>query len=586
MFIRKRFIFIALLCFITISLSAQVSVDPCDEFYVLAEKWYTQHYVDKLPQLRPYPLKEIKRILNQVIDKGDKKEAGIALQYLSKIDDKVHVSADGGVILKDEVIDTSGDLTHQETGEISVSGDKALSSTGIGLGFDLGMLADTTDNLGADFLPKYTNSSYDTIDDPTTVGPINLNIDMNSNVSYANDNFLITAGLNRVGFGPFLNEGVVLNDSALHMANIAFEYHKDNWSYSQMMAALGTSLNNGTSSGQEDYTGNKFFSFHSLKFAVTNNFNVGYYETSIFGEKFDTSYLVPAPYMALQGLNGASDNIQMGLLFEYNFLPCISWNTNLMIDDLDANKLVKLNWNGKNRIAAQTGLSYAPKDSLWNMFTFDYTIVTPYTYSHWADGDYSSSTYNYSNYTNHGICMGSSLDPNSDKISFTADFNPVSSIHIKIFSNFIRHANEYESLTDEEKAYIWKANNEAGGDDSVYSTDGSVNTQQMQSDGSTHIATAWDYLNFLTQQHIMYTYQMGINSEIELPPIKIFSLYFGSVSLKAGYEFEYIHNKGVDESMLSGNSEYDTWEDEYNDWVSNLYDEFNSYITLGLKITY
>ena len=597
-FVRYVSIFtIFILCIACLPLAAQISVDPSDEFYTYAKKWEIEGYVDHLPMLRPYPVAVIKDILQQVMQKGDRQEVAVASDYYTKfMSGKLHVSAEGGGAVKLSGTTDSMSTDKQVNGELAVSGDTQFLPL-VSLGYDLGIYGNNTSTSNSDVIPEYTNDSHDIVDDPSTVGPFSLNIDMNSIVAVGTKDIYATAGLNRTGYGPFLGQGVAINDTSFHSANMVFAYQGKKWAYTQMIASIGAAKNNGTSFG-DNYKGEKYLVFHAIRLNLLPKLDFTYYESCVYGRKFDSAYFVPAPYMAIQGINGASDNVQMGVTLEYQLARSLKWATDIMIDDLGLNQLLKLNINSKNRVAAQTGLIFAPQETAWNLLTMNYTIVTPYTYAHWDYDDntdtFTSDTYNYQNYTNHGVCIGSSLDPDSDAISFTAKFKPTKMVDLTLLSTFVRHGNIYESLSSSERNAIWKQNYENG---TVYSTDGSVNTQQMllgNDSSASYMDTAWNYLNFLTQEHIMYTCQMGAKAELQLPPMK-----YCTVTLKAGYIFEYIHNKGVDNSLYTGSSKYRVYESggvtvdpeasaekEYEAWVANLHDDFNQYITASVKISF
>ena len=158
---------------------------------------------------------------------------------------------------------------------------------------------------------------------------------------------------------------------------------------------------------------------------------------------------------------------------------------------------------------------------------------------------------------------------------------PVKGLKLTTETSLTRHANEYESLTDDEKKVINDANyySRTHNEGVIYSTDGSISTQQMYDSDGKHIETAWEHLNFLTQEHVMYVVQAGITAEYTFPRCKI-----GTFSATAGYTFEYIRNVGVDQPMLDGTyADYDT---AYDNWVANLHDVYNNYLKFGVKYSY
>ena len=78
----KKIVSAVLLMLCACLLFAQVSVDPNDEFYSLAQNWQIRNLVDSVPPLRPYPLGNIRQILETVIENGNEKDKEEAqLQY-------------------------------------------------------------------------------------------------------------------------------------------------------------------------------------------------------------------------------------------------------------------------------------------------------------------------------------------------------------------------------------------------------------------------------------------------------------------------------------------------------------------------
>ena len=69
----KKFLNVVLLftAIHTMSLFAQAPVDLFDPFYEDLSIWEGAGLINDAPSIRPYPLQEIKRLLQIVIEKGD-----------------------------------------------------------------------------------------------------------------------------------------------------------------------------------------------------------------------------------------------------------------------------------------------------------------------------------------------------------------------------------------------------------------------------------------------------------------------------------------------------------------------------------
>ncbi len=596
--------------------SAQVSVDPTDRFYSEAASWEIKGLIPRLPQIRPYPVNVIKTILATVVQSSSKRDADLAADEYQRIFNKPwNVEIDGTIAYKQSKNLTTEETsrTRQLAGEPSVGGDIQFHPLA-SFGYKLGIYGTNVDE--SEMLSSYVNSTHDAIQDAATVGPFSAYIDMNTVVAVGTDHLYATAGVSRVGFGPFLNEGLALNDTAYHAANFTFNYNHGRFDYCQLYESIGATDNYGDD--VSDYlASNKFLALHQLGFQLTKKIHVAYYETIVFGRRAEPSYLFPAPYMVTQGLNGCNDNLQMGLLLEVKPINTLKWATDFFVDDVEFNDLVKLHLDTKIRVAAQTGLEYAPNDSPCTLMSASYMIITPYTYSHWEYDDENSNqisgtSYNYQNYTNNGICIGASLPPDSDRILFTAKFRPQKSFGITVNTSFARHQNVCEALSDED-AFVYLASAKG-----QYNTSGGLYTQPMFSGdtGSTtgnQVDSGWDHMLFMKGDHTEYICSLGFSVDCLFPRIRI-----GQLSLNAGWTLEYIHNAGVDNEIYKGGTitTYTKGTDSNGDatytyngvtysslsdaadaaqsvideakqnWVNNLYDQANNYFTVSVKLTY
>lgn len=615
---------------------AQISVDPQDDFYMYAEGWELKGYVSKLPQLRPYPLNVIKSILSSVIEKGKGRDVDLAQEYYEKVTGKpYHIVLEGGVreeLTYDNYDDAEDEksTTRQYNGGPHIAGDIAINPLA-SFGYNFGIYAVNEDD--TDVMPLFSRSEHDTVSDSTEVGPFRLNIDMNSTLSVGKENVYMQAGINRSGFGPFLQDDLALSDNAFHAPSLSFTYDGGNWSYTQIMQSIGASLNNGEDLDSDSQVG-KYLSLHSVRFAPSERIALSYYESTIFGNRFELAYLLPAPFMAIQGIGDSTDNSQMGLLVEFSPVRGLKWSSNFFADDIPLNDIMKFNLDTKIRVGIETGVQYSPAGSSLDLMTMNYTIVTPYTYAHWSYEDdgktFTDTSYNYFNYMNRGIAIGASIPPNSDRIGFSARFTPIKKLNVTIRSSFMRHANAYESLDDEEAEKIYKTNylsrqngyvwiktsdgtpytdvaigtphydvatdkltvsessysdyiliNTDKGD--IYCTNSSCFSQQKLLGDDNHVDTAWDYLSLLNQEHAMTVIQAGLDLAYELPRMKV-----GTFTLKFGWTWEYITNNGVQNSIYSasGRSSSDTYEDAYDDWVDQLHDSINNYLSFSVKLVY
>ncbi|MDE5613900.1 MAG: hypothetical protein K2I74_04525 [Treponemataceae bacterium] len=304
--------------------------------------------------------------------------------------------------------------------------------------------------------------------------------------------------------------------------------------------------------------------------------------------------------MAIQNLGGAGANLQMGLLFEYKPVRTLKLAADIFVDDIDIQEVAKLNFDSRIRLAGQVGATYTPLNSPLTLMSFSYQIVLPYVYAHWeydseSSGYVSGMSWNYQNYTNNGICMGASIPPDSDKVSFFARFNPISRLQLDVNANFIRHQNVAESFSDNDKVHYMLAEAEQ------YRTDGSVFTHQQFAQGE-DVDAAWYHLSFMSGAHSMLVCQFAVAGQYTFPRV-----LKGRLSVKLGYALEYIHNDGVQNDIYPGKkADYADYFDgdgklrddfdrdkvlqdanvAYEKWVKQLTDKVNHFVTLSVKYTY
>lgn len=592
----------------------QVSVEINDSFYKQAQIWELRGLTDTLPQLRPYPVNVIKRILGQVIERGSEKDSELAKSEYERIFEKQwspYYKATGGAKFCGDKYDSESENSiHKDFHtEIGIGGDVVLHDM-VSVGYKFGIYAQKNDF--SQHSPLYTIMEEDSIFDPVDAGPLTAYLNWNMSLAVGTESVYGTGGMNRLGFGVFHGDGLALSDAGYHCANLTFNATSEKWSYASAYETIGATRNMGKEADSTWLESGKYLAFHAIKWHAFEKFNLTYYENIIFGPYNNLSYITPAPYYAVQNIGGANDNLQMGLLFEIKPVKGLDWATDFFADDIELNEVLKFNFDTKLRFGFQTGLIYAPEDSLCNRLSFNYTAVMPYVYAHWQydndrSGSFDGKTWNRQNYTNGGINIGSSLDPNSDKISFTATLRPSKNLSLNLFGNFIRHANGAEDFSDDEAAEYMLAKS------GTYATNGTLYMSQMFADPDSthgrHVDSAWEKLGFMTSDHKMYVAQLGASAEYTFARTK-----YGRFSLCAGYTFEYIKNNGVNNHIYRGGLEYDKnadgtytaggntytdWEElkkssyvqnavkeARENWAKQLYDSVNNYISVSMKYSY
>ena len=597
---KKNFCIIFLILFSVNHIFSQITLNPEHSFYSSVQSWQNRGIINSVPSIRPYPVSSIKEILHTVIENGSNADKEIAQEYLNEVNEKPWLlSLNTSLNLKNE----NSDNKFLYNISPAVKGNVNLLEDSFNIAYKLG-LSLRNDYYIEHFLPSYSNYQSDARFDPAKIKSIQMFLESNDIFSYRNKGLILQGGIFRSGYGDFLNEGLALNDTAFHRPTLQFSYSNKLFAYNQSFSMLGATINNPQSSRSKN---TKYLAFHSIELSPFSWLSGAFYETSVFGKRFDFSYLLPTPFMIAQSFSGYADSLMMGARLKITPFSAFSIKTDLLVDDLDVNRLLKFNFNSKNRVAWNTGFEFTPEPKLINKIALNFLIVTPYTYTHWdvnneVTEEITLDTINYQNYTNCGYTIGSTLPPNSSQIKLDFDFTPLRNLKINIFGSLIFHANINESLTEDEQLLYLIA------DKNVYSTDGSIFNHtyyysENNSEVSGYLDTAWNFMNFLNQAHKMTIVQTGINADYN-----ILKKSWGSLKLKAVYTFEFIKNKGVDSDMLPGLVKYNPESESYtytsqgseitttnkrevidyykDQWISNFYNQTNHFLYLALEYNF
>ena len=140
----------------------------------------------------------------------------------------------------------------------------------------------------------------------------------------------------------------------------------------------------------------KYAAMHHLSMDVTPWLNVGLFEGIVFGRenRFDFQYLNPIIFLRhVEGFIGSPDNAVAGLDFKANFAKSFQVYGQLLLDEFQANELLKKTGYWANKYGYQLGLKYVDAFKIDNLdLQVETNMVRPFTYSHY------DSTANYTHY--------------------------------------------------------------------------------------------------------------------------------------------------------------------------------------------
>ncbi|MDP4283352.1 MAG: hypothetical protein Q8891_02940 [Bacteroidota bacterium] len=140
----------------------------------------------------------------------------------------------------------------------------------------------------------------------------------------------------------------------------------------------------------------KYAAMHQLSVNLTKWLNVGVFEGVIFGRKnrFDFEYLNPIIFLRhIEGTLGSPDNAVAGLNFKANAAHHFQFYGQLLLDEFQANKILKNDGYWANKFGYQLGIKYIDAFKINNLdLQLETNRVRPFTYSHY------DSIANYTHY--------------------------------------------------------------------------------------------------------------------------------------------------------------------------------------------
>lgn len=152
--------------------------------------------------------------------------------------------------------------------------------------------------------------------------------------------------------------------------------------------------------GTESYP-QKFSATHHLSLNLGKRFNIGFFESVVFGAsdttgatRFRFDYLNPVIfYRAIEQQNGSSDNVLLGMDFKWLAFRKLSFYGQFVLDEFKIDNIRAQNGWWANKFAVQAGGKYVDAFGVPNLdLQGEVNIVRPFTYSH------NSAFGSYSNY--------------------------------------------------------------------------------------------------------------------------------------------------------------------------------------------
>ncbi|MBP9189444.1 MAG: hypothetical protein KBF51_07880 [Chitinophagales bacterium] len=176
----------------------------------------------------------------------------------------------------------------------------------------------------------------------------------------------------------------------------------------------------------------KYATMHHLSVNITEDVNVGLFETIVFGRQdsagytqgFEWQYFNPIIfYRAIEYGLGSPDNIMIGLNYKWNIKGTASLYGQVVMDEMKFFELVENTGWWANKYAVQAGLKYINAFKIANFdLQYEFNTIRPYMYSYYDN--------NVSSFTNYGQAIAHPIGANFNEHIISAWYQPLPKIMI------------------------------------------------------------------------------------------------------------------------------------------------------------
>ena len=187
-----------------------------------------------------------------------------------------------------------------------------------------------------------------------------------------------------------------------------------------------------------------------VEFLLPISLKLSIYESCVWVKRFELGYLNPFMLsMLYQNLLGDYDNMYAGVEFEYMQSGIGRIYGSLAFDELHhANPLTWLK-EARDMFALQTGVELVLPWLPFASAQFQYTLISPFFYTHYPQDYPIFDDLINTNYINKGENLGYYLPPNSDELLLEISTRLSPETDVRMTIGWIRHSNQYGSSFDE-----------------------------------------------------------------------------------------------------------------------------------------
>jgi hypothetical protein len=170
----------------------------------------------------------------------------------------------------------------------------------------------------------------------------------------------------------------------------------------------------------------KYLALHHLSLDVTDNFNIGVFESVVAGSasnRFELQYLNPIIfYRAIEQNVGSPDNATLGLDFKWNILHTAQLYGQVVLDEFKLSEIRARNGWWSNKQAVQVGAKYIDVAGIRNLdLQAEVNYIRPYTYQHVSY---------YTAYTNYQQPLAHPMGANLTEVLGVLSYQPLPRLNL------------------------------------------------------------------------------------------------------------------------------------------------------------
>ncbi|MCC2546191.1 capsule assembly Wzi family protein [Hymenobacter sp. BT175] len=182
----------------------------------------------------------------------------------------------------------------------------------------------------------------------------------------------------------------------------------------------------GERSGRDTVYMKKFMVLHHLSLDLTPTFNVGVFESVMFGRRsghLEVQYLNPIIfYRSVEQAIGSADNAILGLDFKWNIRRTAQIYGQVVLDELVVSQVRSGNGWWSNKQAVQLGAKYLDVAGIRNLdVQAEFNYIRPYTYQH-AD--------QYRNYQHYAQPLAHPMGANLYELLGVVSYQPLPRLNV------------------------------------------------------------------------------------------------------------------------------------------------------------